>query len=254
MEEAIPAEASPTEEPYTIAPEEDPLLEDTLPAEEAFSKEDPMGKERIAPQATLEASQAEPIIEGFDSAKKHTLDQHNSSPNDLDDPHEPTLKPDIAPMHSAPAENAEFLVPPPRPALCAVRDKSDYHSPPPSAPSSTATSVLETAAPEAPTEYGHTITLKILNGSKVLRAIVFIRACTRTAILNEARAYYVKWAQDDQILGTQLAKGCDLTLMSLNMYGYDMDLLTYKIENPSSLLRAVEKMGIPRFTLRVSEI
>ena len=254
VEEAIPAEASLTEEPYTIAPEEDPLPEDTLPAEEAFSKGDPMGKERNAPQATLEASQAEPIIEGFDSAKKHTLDQHDSSPNDLDDPHEPTLKPDIAPMHSAPAENAEFLVLSLRPALCAVRDKSDYHSPPPSAPSSTATSVLETAAPEASTEYGYIITLKILNGSKVLRAIVFIRACTRIAILNEARAYYVKWAQDDQILGTQLAKGCDLTLMSLNMYGYDMDLLIYKIENLSSLLGAIEKMGIPRFTLRVSEI
>ena len=254
VEEAIPAEAFPTEEPYIIAPEEDPLPEDTLPAEEAFSKEDPMGKKKVVPQATLEASQAEPIIEGFDSAKKHTLDQRDSIPNDLDDPHEPTLKPDIAPMDSAPAENAEFLVPPPRPALCAVRDKPDYHSPPPSAPSSTATSVLETAAPEAPTEYGHTITLKILNGSKVLRAIVFIRACTRTAILNEARAYYVKWAQDDQILGTQLAKGCDLTLMSLNMYGYDMDLSTYKLENLSSLLGAIEKMGIPRFTLRISEI
>ncbi|KAL9131093.1 MAG: hypothetical protein Q9175_006854 [Cornicularia normoerica] len=254
VEEAIPAEASPTEEPYIIAPEEDPLPEDTLPAEEAFSKEDPMGKEKVAPQATLEASQAAPIIEGFDSAKKHTLDPHDSIPNDLDDPHEPTLKPDIAPMHSAPAENAEFLVPPPRPALCAVRDKSDYHSPPPSAPSSTAASVLETAAPEASTEYGHTITLKILNGSRVLRAIVFIRACTRTAILNEARAYYVKWVQDDQIFGTQLAKGCDLTLMSLNMYGYDMDLSTYKLENLCSLLGAIEKMGIPRFTLRISEI
>ena len=81
-------------------------------------------------------------------------------------------------MHPKPSTlgvNVEFLVSSPRPALCAVRDKSDYHSPPPSAPSSTATSVLETAAPEAPTEYGHTITLKILNGSKVLRAIVFLR-------------------------------------------------------------------------------
>ena len=55
MEEAIPAEASPTEEPYTITPEEDLLPEDTLPIEEAFSKEDLIGKERIAPQATLEA-------------------------------------------------------------------------------------------------------------------------------------------------------------------------------------------------------
>lgn len=254
VEEAIPAEASPTDEPYIIAPEEDPLPEDTLPAEEAFCKEDPMRNEKVAPQATLEASQAEPIIEGFDSAKEHTLDQHYSFPNDLDDPYEPTPKPDIAPMHSAPAENAEFLVPPPRPALCAVRDKSDYHSPPPSVPSSAATSVLETATPEAPTEDGHTITLKILNGSKVLRAIVFIRVCTRTAILNEARAYYMKWAQDDQILGTQLAKGCDLDLMSLNMYGYDMDLSTYKVENLSSLLGAIEKTGIPRFTLRISEI
>ena len=38
------------------------------------------------------------------------------------------------------------------------------------------------------------------------------------------------------------------------MYGYDIDLLIYKIENLSSLLGAVEKIGNPRFTLRVSEI
>lgn len=115
----------------------------------------------------------------------------------MNDPYKPTLKPDIALMHSALAKNTEFLVPPPRPALCAVRDKSNYYSPSPSAPSSTAAFVLETAAPEALTEYGYTITLKILNGSRVLRAIVFIRACTQIAILNEARVYYVKWAQDD---------------------------------------------------------
>lgn len=253
VEEALPTEASSTDEPYIIAPEEDPLTEDTLPAEEAFSEKDPIGKEKVAPQVTLEASQAEPITEGFDSAKEHTLDQHDRIPNDLEGPYEPTPKPDIAPRHSALAENAEFLIPPPRPALCAVRAKSNYHSPLPSAPASTATSVLETAAPEAPTGDGHTITLEILNGSKVLRAIVFIRACTRTAILNEARAYYVKWAQDDQVLGTQLAQGCDLALISLNMYGCDMDLSTYKIENLSSLLGAVEKTSIPRFTLRISE-
>ncbi len=272
VDETIPAEASPTEEPYIFAPEEDPLPEeeplpkeeplpeedplpeDILPAEEAFSKEDSSGNEKVAPQATLEASQAEPTIEGFDSAKENMLDQHDSIPNDLDDPYEPMPKPDIAPMHSAPAENTEFLVPPPGSALCAVRDKSDSQSPPPLAPSHSATSVLETAASEAPTEDGHTITLKILNGSKVLRAIVFIRVCTRTAILNEARAYYMKWAQDDQILGTLLAKGCDLALMSLKMNGYDMDLSTYKVENLSSLLGAIEKTGIPRFTLRISDI
>lgn len=37
VEEAIPAQASPTEEPYTIAPEEDPLPEYTLPAEEKIT-------------------------------------------------------------------------------------------------------------------------------------------------------------------------------------------------------------------------
>lgn len=250
VEEALPTEASSTDEPYIIAPEEDPLTEDTLPAEEAFSEKDPIGKEKVAPQVTLEASQAEPITEGFDSAKEHTLDQHDRIPNDLEDPYEPTPKPDISPRHSALAGNAEFLIPPPRPA---VHAKSNYHSPLPWASSSTATSVLEAAAPEAPTGDGHTITLEILNGSRVLRAIVFIRACTRTAILNEARAYYVKWAQDDQVLGTQLAQGCDLALISLNMYGYDMDLSTYKIENLSSLLGAVEKTSVPRFTLRISE-
>lgn len=50
VEEAISAEASPTEELYIIALEEDPLPEDTLPAEEAFSKEDPLGKEKLLPR------------------------------------------------------------------------------------------------------------------------------------------------------------------------------------------------------------
>ena len=126
--------------------------------------------------------------------------------------------------------------------------------PPPSAPLSTVPSVLEAASLEAPRKDSHTITLKILNGSKVLRSIAFIRACTQTAILNEARAYCVKRAQDDQIFGRLLAKGWDLALVSLKMYGYDMDLSTYKVENLSSLVRTVEKTGIPRFTLRISGI
>lgn len=249
-----PAEASPTDEPYIVAPEEDPLPEETLTTEKAFFKEDPMGKENVAPQATLEASEAEPIIGGFNSAEEHTLNQHDDIPHGLDDPYEPMPEPDVAPMHTGSAEDAEFLVLPPRPALCAGRDKSDFHSSSPSAPSSTVTSVLEAAAPEAPTKDSHTITLKILNGSKVLRSIVFIRACTRTAILNEARAYCVKCAQDDRTIGRLLAKGCDLALLSLKMYGYDMDLSTYKVDNLSSLVQTVEKTGIPRFTLRISEI
>ena len=33
-----------------------------------------------------------------------------------------------------------------------------------------------------------------------------------------------------------------------------MDLSTYNVENLSSLVRTIEKTGIPRFTLRISEI
>ncbi len=260
--EAIPAEepcfaapegASHTDEPYNIVPEEEPIPEDTFPVREAVSNEDSIGTEKVAPNATPEGSQAEVIIEDFDDAEEHSLNQHDNIPYELDDPYELTSGLDVAPMHNAPAEDAEFLVPPPRPALSAVRDDFDFH-PPPLAPPSTVTSVLEAAAPGSPTEDSHTITLKILNGNKVLRSIVFIRACTRTAILNEARAYCVKCAQDDQCLGTLLAKEYDLALMSLKMYGYDMDLATYKVENLSSLVRAVEKTSIPRFTLRISEL
>ena len=150
-----------------------------------------------------------------------------------------------------------------------IKDFDEFHPPPlppsstvtsvlevaaPAAPSSTVTSILEAAAPGAPTEDSHTITLKILNGSKILRSVVFIRACTRTAILNEAKAYCVKCAQNDQRLGTLLAKEHDLAFISLKMYGYEMDLSTYKVENLSSLVRAVEKTSIPRFTLRISEL
>ena len=263
VEEAIPAEkpcfaapeeASLRDEPYIIAPEEEHLPDDAFPAEEAVYKEDPMEKEKVAPETTLEASQAELITEGFDDAEEHALNRHDNIPHDLDDPYEPIPEPDVAPMHSAPAEDAEFLVPPPRPALSAVRHKFDFHPPPALAPSSIVTSVLEAAAPEAPTEDSHTITLKILNGSKVLRSIVFIRACTRTAILNEARAYCMKFAQDDQSFERLLAEEWDLALVSLKMYGYDMDLSTYKVENLSSLVLAIEKTGIPRFTLRISEM
>jgi len=251
-----PEEAFPSDNPYIIAPDEEPWVEDTFPAEEAVSKEDPMKEEEVAPEAALEASQAELIIEGFDDAEKHPLDQCKNIPYDLDDLCEPIPESDVAPMHNAPAEDVEFRVPPPKPALSDVRDTDFHPSPPspPSAPSSIVTSVIEAAAPGAPTEDSHTITLKIFSGSKVLRSVVFIRACTRTAILNEARAYCVKYAQDDQSLETLLANGYDLAFVSLRMYECDMDLSTYKVENLSSLVRTIEKTGIPRFTLRISEV
>lgn len=251
---AAPEEASSTDEPYNIVPEVESVPEDAFSARVAVSIVGPMGMESAAPNATLEASQAELNIEDFDAAEKYTLDQHDDISHDPDDPYESTSGPDVAPMLSALAEKAGFLVPHPRAALSAVRDESYFRPPLPSAPSSTVTSVLEAAAPEAPMKDSHTITLKILNGGKALRSIVFIRDCTRTAILKEARASCAKCSQDDQSLATLLAKGYDLALMSLKMYGYDMDLSTYKVENLSSLVQAVEKTGIPRFTLRISEI
>lgn len=250
---AMPEGACSTDEPYIIAPKEEPLPEDTFPAE-AVSKEDPMVEEWVPPKATLEASQTELIIEDCGDAEEHPLNQHDNISHDLYDPHEPTPESDVAPMHSTPAQDAEFLVPPPRLALSAARKKSGFHSLPPSASSSTVTSVLEAAAPEAPTKDSHTIALKILNGSNVLRSIVLVRACTRTAILNEARAYCMKRAQNDQRLRTLLANGCDLALVSMRMYKCDMDLSTYEVEDLSSLVRTIEKTGIPRITLRISKI
>ncbi|KAI4285995.1 MAG: hypothetical protein L6R38_000222 [Xanthoria sp. 2 TBL-2021] len=285
-DEAIPAEepcfaalveASPRDESYTIAPEEEPLPEHISPAENAICEEDLMEMGKAAPGATLDSSQIEPIFEGFDSAEEDTVHQHHNISHDfdypcepppepdvaptdsapaenIDYPCEPPPEPDVAPTDSAPAENIELLVHHPRPPVWARRGSCDVHSPPPSGPLSTVTSVLEDAAPEAPTKDSHTITLKILNGSKVFRSIVFIRDCTRTAILNEARAYCVRCAESNQTLGRLLPERWDLALVSLKMYGYDTDLSTYKVENLSSLIRTVEKTGIPRFTLQISEI
>lgn len=242
-----PVEASPIDEPYVTALKDDPLPEDTLPTEETLPKEDPAGEANVTPQTTREALQAESIIEGFGDVEEHTS-------HTLDDHYEPTPKPDVTTTHSAPGEDADSLAPPPWPALCPQRGKSDIHSPPPSLPSSIGTSALEAASPQAPTEDGHAITLKILIGSKVLRAVVFVRTCTRTAILDEARAFCVKSARGDRNLEMIMTDRCTLALMSLRMYGCEMDLSTYKVESLSSLVRAVEKTGIPRFTLRISEM
>ena len=252
-----PDEPSHPDEPYNIAPVEAPEPEDAFTAREPVYNEDPMAAERPAPDVTPEPAQAELIPKDLNDTEEHTLNQYDNVVRDLVDSYELASAPDVAPMPSPPAEPTEFMAPPPEPALSAVRDELDLKNPrTPSAPPSTKTSVFEAAAApeEAPTEDSHTITLKILHGSKVLRSIVFIKACTRTAILKEARAYCVKCARDDQSLATLLAKGYDLALMSMKMYGYDTDLSTYKVENLSSLVRAIEKTGIPRFTLRISEV
>ena len=171
-----PEDAFPSDNPYIIAPDEQPSVEDTFPINKVFPKEDPIKEDKVAPKAILEASQAKRIIQGFNDAEKHPLNQYKKVTYDLDNPCEPSSESGVAPIRNAPAEDLELLVPPPRPALSPGRDP-DFHPPPPPAPSSIVTSVIEAAAPEAP-EDSHTITLEILNSSKVLRSVIFIKACT----------------------------------------------------------------------------
>lgn len=139
-------------EPYII--EEDPLPEDAFPAEEV-SQEDPMATEQVAPEATLELSQAKVIIEGFDDAEEHPLSQHDNIPHDLDNLCEPVPCPDIAPKHYTPAKDAKFPVTPRRPAFSDMRDGCGVRSP--LRPPSSTVPVPEAAALEAPTEISHTI-------------------------------------------------------------------------------------------------
>ncbi|KAL8822446.1 MAG: hypothetical protein Q9191_006820 [Dirinaria sp. TL-2023a] len=249
---AAPEEESDIDKPYNFLPEEKPIPELTFAAQEAVSNKDSMGTEKLDPDTTLEISQDEVVIEEPEDAEEPPFNQRDDISHGLDDPCGVKSGLDAVLTADAPAEDAESFASPLEPPLDAVSHDVEFH-PPPLAPSSTVTSVLEAAAPEVQMEDGHTVTLKIRNGSKLFRSIVLVRACTRKAILEEARVYCMKRAQDDQSLATLLARGYELTLMSLKMYGYDMDLSTYKVENLSSLVRTAEKTGIPRFTLRISE-
>jgi len=199
--EAIPAEepcfaalegASHTDEPYNIVPEEEPIPEDTFPAREAVSNEDSMGTETVAPDATLEASQAEVIIEDFDDAEEHTFNQHDNIPYDLDDPYELISELDVALMHNASAEDAEFFIASLRPALSVLRNDFDFDLFL-LALLFVIIFVFKVAAPGTPTKNNYIIMFKMFNGSKIFKSIVFIKTYTRTVILKKTKIYYVKY-------------------------------------------------------------
>ena len=237
-EEAFPSESC------IIAEQEEPLPAD------APSPEPPVGMGNFAHDTMREASQAEPTTEGFDDMDEHPWNRE-------DQLREPMPEPDPPPVPTEPVEYDEGFTST-RSARNTEPQKFKFCPPSPSGPSSVVTSVLESTAPLPPAENSHTITLKILTGDKTFRSIVFIKSCTRTAILNEARAYCAKCAaqddRDNNSVGTLLRNGGEMTLVSLKMYGCDMDLSTYQVENLSSLVRTVEKTGIPRFTLRICEV
>ncbi len=278
-ERAIPAEEpcfatleeiSPSNEPYIGASKEELLSERAYSMEKAIFKEELVEMVEVITEAVPEVSQAELIIENFDDAEEHYPNQHDNIPGNLDEsckltPCEPPCEPvpdaDVASMHSPLAVDAELLVPSSRPAFCATRDEFDIPPslpprlvPPQPVPPSVTTSVSGAAGLEVTSGDSHTITLKILNGNQVFRAVVYVKAGTRTNIFNAAREYCMQRAQDDESLRTLLAKGCHFALNSLQIHGYDMDLSTYRAEDLSSLLRTIEKTDIPRLTLRISEI
>ena len=252
----VPAEASSVDRPYSIALKEELLPEGNFPAGKSFSKDGPLETQMSFSQAAPEASLAELVVKDFDNPEKHIPNQHDNISQASDNLYKPLLEPNIAPVYSTLVKGSESVISSPTSTLCATRHKSDSQSSPLLPSSSIVTSVPKAAVAQVePTEDGHTIMLKILTlSSQVLRAIVYTEVCTQTAILSEARAYCLKSAQDDRILGTLLAKGFDLDLVSLYMHGYEMDLSIYKIENLFSLVKAVEKTEIPIFTVRVSEI
>ena len=221
---SFPAEEAvsyPTEEAVSYPAEE--VL--SFPAEEAASKLDPPQEDEATQEDTLEEPLANSVIECCDNREEQTPDPYDKS-----------------------------FVSPPRSATSSVHRKSNADPDPAPAQLSTASSVLEAATPEAPIQDGHTLTLKIINGSKILRSVIFIEACTRTAILNAARVYCVKRGQDDPSLEGVEAKEWDLSLVSLRLDGFDMDMSTYEVDNLSFLVETIERKEIPIFTLRVVEV
>ena len=230
------------------------LSKDVVLAEQAISKEDLPEKDKAAQEETLEDLSAKTVIKGFDYLEEQISDQYDKSMQDLVNHYLPQPGSDVASRHNGPTKDAEFFASPPRSATSNVHRKCNVQPLLPPAQLSTGHSILEAAAPGAPIQDGHAVTLKIINGSEILRSIVFITASTRTAILDEAIAYYEKHVQDNQSSGMVMAKEWDLNLVSLRLDGFDMDMSTYEFENLSFLIETIAKTEIPRFTLRVVEI
>ncbi|KAL8784133.1 MAG: hypothetical protein Q9195_009157 [Heterodermia aff. obscurata] len=227
------------------------IREDPFLAGEAASKGDPPPKDEVPQEDKLEDIPPNSVIECYDNLEEQTPDPHGKSMLDSIDPYLPKPESDVAPGYSRRTEAAKLFVSPPRSATSSVHRKSNADADPPPAQLSTMSSVLEPVTPEAQMHEGHAIALKIIHGSKILRSVVFVKACTRTAILNEAREYCVKHVQDDPKLGKLPANDWKLSMESLCLDGFDMDMSTYEVENLSFLVETIEKTEIPRFTLRV---
>ena len=239
--------------------EEAPLVEEPSPVDEAQPIEDPSPAE----EETFDGNES-PAIDSDDDIVFQDGDVNLTRDEDVtvetlvEAPQAGQNTHDSDGFYHAQSDHEAFLMPSapdPKTAFGLLPSETELQVPPPSPPpaSATATSVLEATAPSAPTEDSHTVTLKILTDrGETLRCIVFITACTRTAILNEARGYCEKDKRLEKLVSVGGDESSEIKLCSLKMYGYDMDLSSYKVENLSSLVRTAEKTGIPRFTLRLS--
>lgn len=236
-------------EEVNIKPVEEVLPKYALSSEETNSEENQVSERKFVSEETPGAPQAELAVESFNNAEEQNLNEYHNSKQYLDKHCVPPPTSDIASKYAVPAKHAEFPMSPPS----GEHSQIGFDLSPSATRSFTGSPVIEATVPKAPYEEGHTIALQILNGSKILRSVVFIRSCTRTAVLNEARAYCVKCGQHGQYFGRLLAKGGDLALVSLKMNGYDMDMSTYQVEDLSSLIGVVEKTDIPTFTIWLSD-
>ncbi|KAL8848211.1 MAG: hypothetical protein Q9221_006780 [Calogaya cf. arnoldii] len=231
-----PSEPSPRDEPEILAVEEEISSDDVSFAEKASCKESLIDAETPALGTTLQYPPVNPIIEAFNNAEEDTIGLPHSASHKGDNPHGGPLDSDVASRSSAQNE-----------------DNIPLHPSPPSAPTSTVDSP-ERISSEILTTESHTIMLSIQNGSNVFKCIVYIKDCTRTDILNEAKASCERHADKNHTFGELLPESWCLTLMSLDIDGGEADLSNYYAEDLSLLFQTIEKTGIiPRFTLHVSE-
>ena len=121
-----------------------------------------------------------------------------------------------------------------------------------SKPSSSAAPAVEDAEADLPPARIYTVALRILLGSNILSSIVSLASSNRASILNKARTVYAERIPEAGKIKAGWVAGCDPKLVSLQMYGLELDLSTYDVEDMTYLIETAEKTHIPMFTVRMS--
>ena len=220
---------------------------ETLPAGGKVSNDGNIEETESVVQATLEASRAKQVFQGFSSAEEHTLDRRRNTARSLDDPEGPLLQSDVASSRSTLAERAETYASPPT-----APPSAPSASPTSSTPSSPANCQISTPAATTPPTPNHTIPLEVLNGTTVvLNSTISISTYTQTAILTEARACCTKRAQQDPRLKDSLPEKWWLGLVSWNMIGFRIMLSNYKRDDLAFLLKDTGRTSLRGITVQI---